>query len=268
MIAFGVFIWKDLLFQLCQVQKVRTIEKYIKSPDWELFEKFQKAAGGKIKLVTIAPEREGAASFIEKCREQKVLVSIGHSIANSEQVATAVKAGASLSTHLGNAIPLLIPRHPNMIWDQLAADELYTCIIADGLHIPDSFIKVVMKTKGDKVLIVSDSTCFTVMPRGEYKNHIGGSVILDEEKRVSLKSTPGLLAGAAKTLLENVVTLVGHRLATIGEAWQMASANVLRMLLKSDTTFSDEIDLVVFELNESEVRVKTVIKRGRMVFEQ
>ncbi len=158
-------------------------EKYIRPPEWELFSKYQEAAGGKIKLITIAPEWEGTCSFTEKCREQKIIVSIGHSMANSEQISLAVKAGASLSTHLGNAVPLLLPRHPNMIWDQLAAEELYACIIADGIHIADSFIKVVMKSKAETTLIVSDATCFAGMPPGEYQNHIGGTVILDKEKK-------------------------------------------------------------------------------------
>lgn len=157
-------------------------EKYIKPPDWELFQKFQQASGGKIKLITLAPEWEGAGSFIEKCREHKILVSIGHSMATSEHIRMAVKAGASLSTHLGNAVPLLLPRHPNIIWDLLAAEELYACIITDGIHIPDSFIKVVMKNKAAKSLAVSDATCFAGMPPGEYQNHIGGTVILDKEK--------------------------------------------------------------------------------------
>ncbi len=90
-------------------------EKYIKPPDWELFNRYQEAAGGKIKLITIAPEWEGSYSFIEKCRDHRILVAIGHSMANSEQITMAVKAGASLSTHLGNAVPLLLPRHPNII---------------------------------------------------------------------------------------------------------------------------------------------------------
>jgi N-acetylglucosamine-6-phosphate deacetylase len=243
-------------------------EKYIQRPEWELFQRYQRAAGGKIRLITIAPEWEGSYSFIEKCREENILVSIGHSMATSEEIKKAVKAGASLCTHLGNAVPLLLPRHPNVIWDLLAQDELYTCIIADGLHIPDSFIKVVMKMKGEKVLIVSDATSLAGMPPGEYQKHIGGSVILDEEKRVSLKSTPGLLAGAAKTLLENVETMIGHDLATISEAWKMASTNVADMLAKNDAAFRHTDDRVIFELNGKEIQVKCVIKRDRIVYEQ
>lgn len=242
-------------------------ERHLKTPDWELFKKFQQAAGGKIKLVTVAPELEGAYAFIEKCREEKILVSIGHSMANEEQIGLAIKAGALLATHLGNAVPLVLPRHPNILWDLLAAEQLYACIIADGVHIPDSFIKVVMKTKGDKTLVVSDATCFAGMPPGEYQNHIGGSVILDDEKRVHLKSTPGLLAGAAKTLLENVETLIDHELATLGEAWKMASVNVAGMLLKNDEKFESKDDFVLFRLKGNRIQVETVIKRGRIVFE-
>jgi N-acetylglucosamine-6-phosphate deacetylase len=242
-------------------------EKYVRPPDWELFERFQNAAGGKIKLITIAPEWEGSYSFIEKCRKHKILISIGHSMANSEQINLAVKAGASLSTHLGNAVPLLLPRHPNIIWDQLAAKELYACIITDGVHIPDSFIKVVMKNKSKATLIVSDATCFAGMPPGEYQNHIGGTVILDKEKRVSLKSTPGLLAGAAKSLLENVETLIDHDLSTACEAWHMASANVAEMLAENDDTFTNKNDKVIFQLKGKKIQVQTVIKNGRIVFE-
>ncbi len=241
-------------------------EKHIKPPDCTLFNKYQKAAGGKIKLITIAPEWEGSSEFIKKCRDHKVLVSIGHSMANSEQIGKAIKAGASLSTHLGNAVPLLLPRHPNIIWDQLAADELYACIITDGIHIPDSFIKVVMKNKAVKTLIVSDATCFAGMPPGEYQNHIGGTVILDKEKKVSLKSHPGLLAGAAKSLVENVEYLINNNLSVLSKSWKMASENVAKMLMKNDDSFNNKNDKVIFRIVENKIQVENVIKNGRLIF--
>ena len=242
-------------------------EKYIKAPDWELFSKFQEAAGGKIRLVTIAPEWEGSCSFIEKCRKHGIIVAMGHSLANTEQISMAVKAGLTLSTHLGNGIPLLLKRHPNMIWDQLAADELYACIITDGIHTPDSFMKVVIKNKGKHTLVVSDATCYAGMPPGEYHSHIGGAVILDEEKRVSLKGSGGILAGAAKSLLENVETLMNHKLATLKEAWEMASINVADMLVKNDPSFyENNNDKVIFRLEGKEIIINTIIKNGKIVF--
>ncbi len=243
-------------------------ERYIKAPDWNLFKKFQEAAGGRIKIITIAPEWEGSEKFIKECLKNGVTVSIGHSLANSDQIKNAVKAGATMSTHLGNAVPLLLPRHPNLIWDQLAEEQLYTCLITDGIHIPDSFIKTVLKVKGDKTLVISDATCFAGMPPGEYKSHIGGTVILDNEKRVSLKGSGGLLAGAAKTLLENVETLINREICSLSEAWKMASVNVTNMLSTYDSSFISEKDLVIFDVKDNEILIQMVIKNGKVVFEQ
>jgi len=190
-------------------------------------------------------------------------------MANSGQIAAAVKAGISLATHVGNGVPLQLPRHPNILFDILAEEALYACLITDGIHIPASFIKVVMKSKGEHTLLVSDATCFAGMPPGEYQTHIGGTVILDNGKRVSLKSTPGMLAGAAKSLLENVEYLMAQNLASVGESWKMASINVAKMLAKKDATFyNKQNDLVIFQLAEKEIQVQTVIKNNRIVFER
>jgi N-acetylglucosamine-6-phosphate deacetylase len=239
---------------------------YIKAPDWQLFGRFQEAAGNKIKLVTIAPEWEGSTEFIQQCTGHGVMVAIGHSQANSEQVSLAVSAGACLSTHLGNGAPLQLPRHPNIIWDQLAAETLYAAIIADGIHLPDSFMKVVIKTKGRLTIVVSDATCFAGMPPGEYNNHIGGTVIVDNGKRVSLKSTPGMLAGAATNLTENVATLVNKNITTLGQAWQMASTNVCELLSRHSKGFvTPPNDLVIFRFAGNELVIEKVIKSGNIV---
>lgn len=189
-------------------------------------------------------------------------------MANAQQIELAIKAGASVLTHLGNAVPLSMPRHPNFLWDLLAAEELYSCIITDGLHIPDSFIKVVMKNKGDKTLLASDATRFAGMQPGEYQDHIGGVVVLDEEKRVSLKSTAGLMAGAAMLLLENVETLMDHQLSTLGAAWKMASVNVANMLKTNDPDFDDKKDFVLFRLDGKKIQIKAVIKQGNVFFDR
>lgn len=242
-------------------------EAFIKAPDWELFKRFQEAAAGKIKIITLAPEWEGAPEFIEKCTRSGVIVSIGHSLADTSQIKKAVQAGARMSTHLGNGIPLQLQRHPNMIWDQLAEDDLYACIIADGIHIPDAFIKVVRKIKGNNTMIVSDATCFAGMVPGEYRMHIGGDVVLDKNKRVSLKGEPGLLAGAAKSLLENVETLLDHQLCSLGAAWQMASLNITGFLNTCGSALKDyEKDRVIFSAEGASVLVQQVIKNGKVVF--
>ena len=172
-----------------------------------------------------------------------------------------------MSTHIGNGVPLMLARHPNIIWDQLSEDELYACIIADGIHIPDAFIKVVQKTKQHKTMIVSDATCFAGMKPGAYTRHIGGDVVLDENKSVSLKAEPGILAGAAKSLPENVETLLEHKLFDLKTAWQMASVNIQDFLLHNSTGYTAPVnDMVIFTRNDSSIDIKTVVKNGAIVF--
>jgi N-acetylglucosamine-6-phosphate deacetylase len=65
---------------------------------------------------------------------------------------------------LGNGAHLQLPRHPNYLWEQLAQDDLWACVIADGFHFPDQVLKVVMKVKGERALLVSDSVSLCGMP--------------------------------------------------------------------------------------------------------
>src|SRR5690606_17508746 len=97
-------------------------QKYIKAPSWDFIQKCQEASGQRIRLITLAPEWENAPEFIQKCRREGILISIGHTNANPDQINAGVQAGATLSTHLGNAVPLMLPRHPNLLWEQLAKD--------------------------------------------------------------------------------------------------------------------------------------------------
>lgn len=241
--------------------------KFIKPPDWSLFERFQQAAEGNIKLVTLAPEWPEASSFISKCRKNGALVSMGHSLANSMQIRQAADAGLTLSTHLGNGIPLMIRRHPNMIWEQLAEGRLYTMLIADGHHIPDSFITVVKKVKAEKTILVSDATKFAGMSPGEYQSTIGGTIILNDENRISLKGSGGLLAGAAKNLLEDVETMFDHNLASLDESWKMASINVRDMLKQHLPGFGDPSqDVVHFHVENNRLKVTKVTRNGEIIF--
>lgn len=246
-------------------------EKYIKEPSWELIDGFQNASGQRIKLITLAPERENAPEFIKKCRDNGILVSIGHSFADGVQIDKAVKAGATLSTHLGNAVPLMLPRHPNLLWEQLAQEDLSASLIADGFHLPNSFLKVVLKVKGDKALLVSDATCFSGMEPGEYKTHIGGEVVLSKEGRLSMKNSNGLLAGAAKSLLENIQYLVDQQLVPLSKAWELASVSPARFLGIDDygLAIGQAADLVTFiQTDAGKIKIKSVIKGGKVVFGQ
>ncbi len=204
--------------------------QHIQPPSWSRFTAWQEAAHGWIKILTLSPEWPGAGDFILRCRAGGTLVSIGHTAADAQQIATAVAAGASMSTHLGNGAHLLLPRHPNYLWEQLAEDRLACAFIADGEHLPASVMRVFMRVKGERALIVSDATSLAGMPPGRYRTHIGGDVLLSDEGRLSVADSPHLLAGSAQPLLQGVNNLIRLKLAERAEAIDMASLRPARLL--------------------------------------
>src|SRR5262245_60811994 len=115
----------------------------VRPPDWDEFQRFQEAAGGRIRLLTLAPETAGALPFIEKVVQSGVVVSLGHTAASPGVIRDAIRAGARLSTHLGNGSHALLPRHENYFMEQLAADELWASIICDGHHLPASLVRCI-----------------------------------------------------------------------------------------------------------------------------
>ncbi len=108
----------------------------IRDPDWNLFQELQDASGGRIVLMTLAPERPGAIEFIARATAAGVVDRPGtHGRRCCRPFEAATAAGAKLSTHLGNGITSELPRHPNPIWQQAASRVLMASFIADGHHL-------------------------------------------------------------------------------------------------------------------------------------
>jgi len=204
--------------------------EHVKAPDWDLFQRWQEAAQGRIRLITLSPEWSQADDFIRRCVAQNVVVSIGHTAASADQIASAVQAGARMSTHLGNGAHLTLPRHPNYIWEQLAQDALCCAMIADGEHLPLSVLKVFIRAKGEGAILVSDVTSHAGMAAGHYHSHIGGDVVLSAEGRLSMADNPALLAGSVQGLLYGVNTLIKNEIVPTAQAIDMASVRPARCL--------------------------------------
>ena len=204
--------------------------QYIQAPDWRRFQHWQEAAHGWIKILTLSPEWADSAEFIRRCHAAGTLVSLGHTAASGEQILAAVEAGAGMSTHLGNGAHLMLPRHPNYLWEQLAEDRLICAFIADGEHLPVSVMRVFLRVKGEQALIVSDTTSLGGMPPGRYHTHIGGDVLLSENGRLSVADHPQLLAGSVQPLLQGVNNLIRLKLAGRADAIDMASLRPARAL--------------------------------------
>jgi N-acetylglucosamine-6-phosphate deacetylase len=134
------------------------------------FDRRQEAAGGRIALVTLAPEVPGALALIERLEAAGVRVALGHTAASPQQIADAISAGATLSTHLGNGCAAVLPRHPNVIWEQLAADELHASLIVDGHHLPAATVKAMVRAKGvERTILVTDAIAAASCPPGRYR---------------------------------------------------------------------------------------------------
>ena len=172
-----------------------------KKPSWEKFASWQAAAGGRIKLLTVAPEMPGVLELITKCVESGVQVSLGHTNASHEDIRKAVDAGASLSTHLGNGVAQFLPKVDNPILSQLGEEGLSASFIADGFHQKPHVLSVYIKAKGsDRTILVSDGTAASGAVPGTY--YLGATKIQSKpEGVVHLYGTLNL-AGSAATLLE------------------------------------------------------------------
>lgn len=245
-------------------------KSYVKAPDWGLFQKWQDAAGGRIKIVTLSPEWPNVCRFIEKASQSGVKVSIGHTAATPDQIREAVRAGARLSTHFGNGAHLMLPRHPNYLWAQLSEDDLSTCVIADGFHLPDSVLKVVFKIKKEKAILVSDAVFLSGMEPGNYETHIGGEVVLSDEGRLYLEKNPQLLAGSVKMLTKGIEHLVESGLLKFGEAWEAASvrpAAFMDLPEREGLSPGAPANFVLFEYNQKKVTILQTYLEGKLVFD-
>jgi N-acetylglucosamine-6-phosphate deacetylase len=197
----------------------------------EDFERRQEAARGCIKLVTLAPEVPSALRLIEHLVASDVRVAIGHTSASPTQIQAATKAGASMSTHLGNGCALMLPRHPNFIWEQLAADELCASLIVDGHHLPAATVKSIVRAKTPAgTILVTDAMAAAGCAPGSYM--IGElAVELSADGRVA-EPDATYLAGSALSMdaaVANTVRFTGLSLEEVLPMASMQPAHYLRL---------------------------------------
>lgn len=197
--------------------------EFVSLPSIDDFMRRQDAALGRIVLVTLAPELPGAVRLTEHLVDTGVKVAIGHTAASAQDISAVVKAGATLSTHLGNGCSQLLPRHPNHIWEQLASDELHMSLIVDGHHLPAATVKAMIRAKGpSRTMLVTDATAAAGRKPGRYIL-AGSEVDLDASGRVS---SPGAdyLAGSALAMNDAIARTVRFTGLPIEEVLPMASS--------------------------------------------
>ena len=201
--------------------------QYLQKPSMDKFLTYQKAAEGKIKLITVAPELQDALAFISEVTDSKVVVSLGHSGADGETVKAALKAGAKSFTHFGNAMSQLDRHNLNMVGTALLSDA-YCEVICDGKHVDKDVLRLLLKTKGiNKVIGVTDS----IMAAG-----LADGLFTLAGQKVTVKNSDAFLTGtdvrAGSTLdayqgLANVVTFTGLPLPEAIKLWTVNPAKLV-----------------------------------------
>jgi N-acetylglucosamine-6-phosphate deacetylase len=165
-------------------------------PTLPLFERFWQAARGHIRIITMAPELEGAAEVIAEASKRGVCVSLGHSDADLETTRAGIAAGARHATHVFNAMRPLQHRDPGIIGEVLTNPQLTVDLIADGIHLDPSIVRLVLAAKGkENSVLITDAISATGMPDGLYP--LGS---LEVEVKDGKALYHGHLAGSILTL--------------------------------------------------------------------
>ena len=197
----------------------------VRDPNWDEFQSLQEAAGGRVTVMTLAPERERAVAFIKKAVASGVTIALGHTSADGATLRAAADAGATLSTHLGNGIASPIPRHPNQIFEQAAIDSLNASFIADGHHVDRSTLCVLVRAKSSqRVILVSDASPLAGLPPGTY-----GEWAVHHSGRINVAGTP-YLAGSNQGLEVGLNTLVGATGLSLSEALATVTSHPAKLL--------------------------------------
>lgn len=219
-------------------------EKYIKDPDVELLDHWNQLSGGRVRLITYAPEDNGAKKFEDYCLAHNIVPSVGHSNATREQM---LASRATHVTHLYNAQREFKHREPGVTGHAMLEDNMYAELICDGFHIVPDMIKLAYEQKGPhRIDLVTDSMRAKGMPEGE--SELGGQKVIVKDKQARLES--GNLAGSVlryDDAFRNVIDFTG---CAIEDAVLMSSVNQAEefgLTQKGTLTPGKDADLNIFD---------------------
>ncbi|MDD3119221.1 MAG: hypothetical protein PHQ27_08590, partial [Victivallales bacterium] len=202
---------------------------WIQTPSPEALAQLLEAAGGWVKMLTVAAGLPGIGVLIRLAVARGIAVSLGHHLADGAAITAAADAGATALTHLGNGLPNMLDRHHNPIWAGLAEDRLSAMIITDGHHLPPEVIKCIRRIKGAaNTMVVSDASPATGMSPGPYRV-LGNDAVLEPDGRLH-NPRKGCLVGSAATMSDWMRYLASLELFTADELRRGGSDNPLHLV--------------------------------------
>ncbi len=211
---------------LCPAKRGAHPLDQLRAPSIELLSRYQEAAAGQIRLITIAPEMPGALEVIAYAAAQGIRVSLGHSNATAAQTEAAIAAGAVSATHTFNAMRALDHREPGIAGTVLDRDDLFAEAIVDGVHVHPALVRLWFRSKGaERAILITDGMSATGMGDGTFM--LGD---LSVEVRDGVCLSHGVLAGSVLTLDRAVANLREMAGTALPVAVRLASRNPARML--------------------------------------
>ncbi|OBA78870.1 N-acetylglucosamine-6-phosphate deacetylase [Mycobacterium sp. 1164966.3] len=197
----------------------------MRDPDSTEVDALLAAGGDAIRMVTLAPELPGSDAAIRRFVDAGVVVAVGHTNASYEQTERAVALGATVGTHLFNAMPPLHHRDPGPVLALLADPRVTVELIADRVHVHPAVLRTVIDSAGpDRVTVVTDAIAAAGCPDGEFRL---GAVPIDVVSGVARVRGTSTIAGSTATmdqLFRNVAELGADRDAALAAAVQMTAA--------------------------------------------
>ena len=211
---------------LCPAKRGAHPLDQLRAPSIELLSRFQEAAAGQIRLITIAPEMPGALEVIAYAAAQGIRVSLGHSNATAAETEAAIAAGAVSATHTFNAMRALDHREPGIAGTVLDRDDLFAEAIVDGVHVHPALVRLWFRSKGaERAILITDGMSATGMGDGTF---MLGDLSVEVRDGVCLSN--GVLAGSVLTLDRAVANLREMTGTALPVAVRLASRNPARML--------------------------------------
>lgn len=235
-------------------------EKFIRLCDIEFFQRLQETSGGLIKLVDIAPEKEGAMEFI-KAMKDKVGISLAHTAADYNTAKAAYDEGARHATHLYNAMLPFTHRAPGVIGAACDSPHVMAELICDGVHIHPAAVRATFRMFGDeRLILISDSMRAAGMPDGQYT--LGGQDVTVTGKHATLVSD-GALAGSVTNLMDCMRTAVREMGIPLESAIACATINPARAIgIDADYGSIEPDKIANLVLLDKNLNVRDIIING------
>jgi N-acetylglucosamine-6-phosphate deacetylase len=203
--------------------------RHLRPPDLREVREWIAAGEGLVKLVTLAPELPGAVPVVRHLVRKGVRVSMGHTTATFAQAGAAKRLGVKSVTHLFNAMNPVHHRAPGLAGFALVDDDLYTEVIADGVHVSDEMVRLVFRSRpAEKIILISDGFFLTGCRRSGVVT-LGG-IKVRAFPDGSLRLLDGTLAGGNASLKDIVDRVIRMGVIPREDVIAMASTNPLRML--------------------------------------